>query len=52
MSKDNTRGSLSHHQARHAVDSSKAMDKLFDKVILGILVGVGIIAFLVYVVSR
>lgn len=48
----NTRGSLSHHQARHPVDSGKSMDKLFDKVILGVLVAVGILAFCVYVLSR
>ena len=49
MYKTNTRGSLSHHQARHAVDPAKSMDKLFDKVILGVLVLIGIIALLVYV---
>ena len=48
----NTRGSLSHHQARHAVDAAKSMDKLFDKVILGVLIAVGILAFCVYVLSR
>jgi len=52
MSKINTRGSLSHHQARHAPDPAKALDSLFEKVILGILISVGILAFFVYVVSR
>jgi hypothetical protein len=52
MSKVNTRGSLSHHQARHAPDAAKALDSLFEKVILGVLIAVGILAFCVYVLSR
>lgn len=52
MSKTNSRGSLSHHQARHAPDSAKALDQLFEKVILGILIGVGLLAFCVYILSR
>lgn len=50
MSKVNTRGSLSHHQARHAPDSGKALDQLFEKVMLGVLVLVALIGVLVYVV--
>lgn len=49
MDRTNYRGSLSHHQARHSVDAAKSMDKLFDKVILGVLVLIGIIALFVYV---
>lgn len=52
MSHDNTRGNLSHHKAVHPVDPGKALDVLFEKVILGILIGVGILAFCVYVLSR
>ena len=52
MTKVNTRGSLSHHQAKHAPDPGKALDALFEKVILGILIAVGILAFCVYVLSR
>ncbi|HEX2701781.1 MAG TPA: hypothetical protein VHM89_16380 [Acidimicrobiales bacterium] len=52
MSTSNTRGSLSHHQARHPVDSAKALDQLFEKVILGVLIAVGILAFCVYILSR
>lgn len=52
MSTINSRGSLSHHQAKHPVDPGKSMDKLFDKVMLGVLLGVGILAFCVYVLSR
>lgn len=48
----NTRGSLSHHQAKHPVDAAKSMDKLFDKVIFGVLIAVGILAFCVYILSR
>lgn len=43
------RGSLSHHNNKHPVDSAKSMDKLFDKVILGVLVLMAFIALLVYV---
>ncbi len=52
MSHTNTRGSLSHHKAVHASDPAKALDSLFEKVILGILIAVGILAFCVYVLSR
>ena len=45
----NFRGSLSHHDARHSIDPAKSMDKLFDKVILGVLVVVLFIGLLVYV---
>lgn len=45
----NSRGSLSQHDARHSVDPAKSMDKLFDKVILGVLVVVLFIGLLVYV---
>ncbi|HET7486805.1 MAG TPA: hypothetical protein VFJ85_02685 [Acidimicrobiales bacterium] len=45
----NARGSLSHHKSHHPVDPAKSMDKLFDKVILGVLVLIGIIALFVYV---
>lgn len=50
MSKVNTRGSLSHHQARHAPDAAKELDGIFEKVILGILILVALIGILVYVV--
>lgn len=46
---ENFRGSLSHHDAKHYADPAKAMDKLFDKVILGVLVVVLLIGLLVYV---
>lgn len=46
----NPRGSLSHHAGRHAVDPGKSMDKLFDKVILGVLVLMLVIGVLVYLV--
>lgn len=49
MTMSNARGSLSHHDAKHPVDSAKAMDKLFDKVMLGVLIVVLLIGLLVYV---
>lgn len=45
----NARGSLSHHDAKHYADPAKAMDKLFDKVMVGVLLIVALIALLVYV---
>lgn len=48
--KENARGSLSHHGGAHAADPGKSMDKLFDKVILGVLIVVAIIGALVYLV--
>ena len=44
----NSRGSLSHHGAKHPVDSAKAMDSLFDKVMLGVLALMAIVALLVW----
>lgn len=46
----NPRGSLSHHGGHHAVDPGKSMDKLFDKVILGVLIFILIVGALVYLV--
>ena len=50
MEKTNHRGSLSHHGGRHAVDPGKSMDKLFDKVLLAVVIIVLIIGALVYLV--
>jgi hypothetical protein len=52
MSHENTRGNLSHHKAVHAADPAKALDTIYEKVITGILIGVAILAFCVYVLSR
>jgi hypothetical protein len=43
------RGSLSHHSSKHPIDAAKSMDKLFDKVIFGVLILMAIVALLVYV---
>lgn len=48
--RSNPRGSLSHHGGRHAIDPGKSMDKLFDKVILGVLIFMVIVGVLVYLV--
>jgi len=48
--RSNPRGSLSHHGGHHPIDAGKSMDKLFDKVILGVLVLMLIIGALVYLV--
>ena len=50
MERTNYRGSLSHHGGRHAVDPGKAMDKLFDKVLLAVVLIVLVIGALVYIV--
>lgn len=49
MHMENARGSLSQHDAKHYADPGKAMDKLFDKVMLGVLVLMLFIGLLVYV---
>lgn len=47
---EKARGSLSHHVGAYPADPGKSMDKLFDKVILGVLILVAIIGALVYLV--
>ncbi|MGH9283799.1 MAG: hypothetical protein ACRD0S_12795 [Acidimicrobiales bacterium] len=42
------RGSLSHHNTKHPTDAAKSMDKLFDKVMFGVLVLMAFIALIVW----
>ncbi len=48
MSKEQARGTLSQHVGKHATDPAGSMDKLFDKVILGVLLIVLAIGALVW----
>ncbi|MGH9178070.1 MAG: hypothetical protein ACRD0N_05895 [Acidimicrobiales bacterium] len=42
------RGAMSHHNTKHPIDSAKSMDKLFDKVMLGVLILMAIIGLIVW----
>lgn len=48
MSYTRARGSLSHHNDPHPVDAAKSMDALFDKVMLGVLALMAVVALLVW----
>lgn len=49
MSYTRARGSLSHHNDPHPIDAAKSLDGLFDKVMLGVLVLMALVALLVWV---